>query len=80
MDIHEIVKKLIGPVNPVGETNIDNDRFENLKVLTDLADKLLSDIDDVAAKYKNNDQFSMIRASEFADKFQKDLAQAILEE
>ena len=31
MDYYEVVKKLIGEVDPVGETHIDNERFENLK-------------------------------------------------
>ena len=69
MNIHEIVKKLIGEINPVGETNTDNDRFENLKEMCDLVDELLNDID-FLHHYKNNHQFSMKRAAEYASKFQ----------
>lgn len=69
IDIYEVVKKLVGLINPVGETNIDNDRFENLKQMTDLVEKLLSDIDWLNS-YKNNHQFSMKRSAEFASDFQ----------
>ncbi len=33
MNNFDVVKKLIGEVRPVGETNTDNARFENLKAL-----------------------------------------------
>lgn len=68
MDIHEIVKKLIGPIDPVGETNTDNKRFENLKVMCDLVDKLLTDIDRVIPN-KRRAEYSMKRAGEYASDF-----------
>ena len=73
MDIHEIVKKLVGEINPIGESNTDDTRFENLKIMTELVDKLLTDIDRVAYRYKNNHQFSMKRAADFARKFQDNM-------
>ena len=39
-DIHAVVKKLVGDINPVGATHVDNKRFENLQVMTELTDKL----------------------------------------
>ena len=66
--IHEIVTKLVGEINPVGETNIDNKRFENLKVMTDLVDDLLSDIDHVAW-CNNSPEYSVNRAGQFALSF-----------
>ena len=68
MDIHEVVKKLVGKIQPVGETNEDNQRFENLKVLTALVDKLLTDIDNVAME-KNRPEYSRNRAGKFASEF-----------
>ena len=73
MNIYDVVIKLIGIIKPVGETNIDNDRFENLKIMTELVDRLLTDIDQVAYQYKNNHQYSMKRASDFARKFQDNM-------
>jgi len=68
MEVYDVVKKLVGEIKPVGETNTDNDRFENLKAMTDLVDKLLTDIDDVITE-KNRHEFSRKRAGEFADEF-----------
>lgn len=69
MELHEIVMKLVGSVNPVGETNLDNQRFENLKVLQDLIDKLVSKIDNVACRNKNSHEFSRKRAADSAAEF-----------
>lgn len=44
----DIVRKLIGPVMPVGETHIDEERLKNLQELINLVEGLLYDIDDVA--------------------------------
>ena len=68
MDIHEIVKKLVGRIDPVGETNEDDQRFVNLKVLTALVDKLLADIDNVAME-KDRHEYSRSRAGKFASEF-----------
>ena len=45
MELLEIVMKLIGPVMPVGETREDERRLENMKVLTELVDRLLFEVD-----------------------------------
>ena len=68
MDFHEIVKKLIGEIDPVGETNTDNARFENLKAMTELVDELLSDIYRVA-RGNNRHEYSINRAGQFASSF-----------
>lgn len=67
MNIHEVITKLVGPIKPIGETQTDNDRFENLKIMIDLVDKLLSDIDEII-HYKDRQEYSMKRAGEYADK------------
>ena len=63
MDIYEVAKKLIGEVEPVGETHTDDKRYENLKKLTNLTEQLLTDICRIENNYKNNHQHSMKRAS-----------------
>ena len=68
MDIHEIVKKLVGEIRPVGETNEDNRRFENLKAMCELTEKLLADIDRVAWG-KNRAEYSISRAGKYASDF-----------
>ena len=67
INIHEVVKKLVGSIEPVGETHTDGVRYENLRVMTDLVEKLLRDIDYVASQKSH--EFSIKKASEFASKF-----------
>lgn len=69
MDMHEVVMKLIGPIDPVGESHADERSFENLKALTDLVDRLVGDIDRIASYCKSSGQFSVKRSGEHCDKF-----------
>ena len=69
MDIYEVVTKLVGKINPVGETDTDNERFENLKVMCLLVEKLVVDIDTIGYSNKNAYEFSKKRAAEYAEKF-----------
>lgn len=68
MNHYEIVKKLIGNIKPIGETNTDNERFNNLLIMCELVDFLLSDIDKVAY-FKNSQEYSVKRAGDYANKF-----------
>jgi hypothetical protein len=36
MEIYDVVNKLVGPIMPVGKTETDETRFENLRVMTEL--------------------------------------------
>lgn len=68
MTLYETVMKLIGPVQPVGETNEDARRLENLKNLIALVDTLLGDIDRVIP-CKRRVEHSMKIAGKTADEF-----------
>lgn len=68
IDNYEVVQKLIGPIKPVGEHHADEKRFENLKAMCELVDKLVTDIDEVIPN-KNRIEASMKRAGEYADNF-----------
>ena len=70
MDLYDIVMKLVGPVDPVGSSEIDRERMENLKVLLDLTDQLLSAIDLVAPLNKNRTEWSMKQAGQLCDNWQ----------
>lgn len=48
MNLIDVVMKLVGPVDPVGETHTDNRRLDNLIVLRDLTRELLGRIEAVA--------------------------------
>lgn len=69
MTNYDVVKKLIGEIRPVGETNTDNARFENLKAMCDLMDQIHTAIDDVAYQFKDSHEFSVKRAADYANKF-----------
>jgi hypothetical protein len=69
MELYAVVTKLVGPTSPIGSTREDNERFENLKAMTELADRLLTDIDRIATDNKGRTEYSMKRAGEFCDKF-----------
>lgn len=69
MELYDVVTRLIGPVHPVGETHEDERRFENLKNLTELVDRLMTDINEIAADNAKRPEYSMRRAGEFCAKF-----------
>jgi len=71
--IIEVVDELIGEVDAVGSTHIDNERFENLKVMEDLIDAMIVHIN-YASKTKDYPQYSMAKIGQHAFDYLKDLA------
>ena len=69
IDTYDVVTKLIGDIDPVGETHTDNKRLENLKALILLTNKLMGDIDRVYRLNKDFHQASMKEASNTAKAF-----------
>lgn len=69
MDHTKVITKLIGPIEPVGETELDNERFENLKAQCKVVEDLIMRIQFVANTNKGKHEFSMKRAGEYADRF-----------
>lgn len=69
MELNDVVMKLIGPVNPVGETRTDEERFENLKRLIALVDELTDEIEGVATSNRRSHEYSRKRAADLCDKF-----------
>ncbi len=67
-EIIKVIDKLVGGIEPQGETNIDNERFENLKTLTEVLEHYHQKVYDVSY-YKKRQEYSVKRAGEFADKF-----------
>ena len=65
----EIVMKLIGSIQPTGESNTDAQRFENLKELCSLINNLVTEIDDMAYRNKDAYEASVKKASEYAQNF-----------
>ena len=69
MNIYDVVNKLVGPIEPVGSTHTDHERFDNLENMTDLVYALITDIDRIADENKNRREASMKKAGVHCDGF-----------
>lgn len=69
MTYTEIVKKLVGNIRPIGESNTDNERFGNLKDMCELVDDLIVEIDSVHYYNRNSHEASVKRAADYANDF-----------
>ena len=58
MEIEDVVLKLSGPIEPVGESRVDEIRLSNIKTLTGVVDSLLYQIH-CASKYVDRHEASM---------------------
>ena len=65
----DVVKKLVGNVQPYGATHIDDERFENLKAMCELVNDLVTEIDRVAYENKDRHEYSMKQMANYASNF-----------
>jgi hypothetical protein len=72
MEMIDIVKKLIGPIQPVGESNEDRKRLENLNEFITLADEMIIKLKDVAEN-SDSHEHSVALAGDTAKKFLNEL-------
>lgn len=75
-NIYPVTKKLLGDIEPQGESNIDALRFENLEGTIYLIDKLIDDVAFVA-RHKNRQESSMKKSGVFASEYLKQLKESI---
>jgi len=68
MTVYDVVKKLIGEIEPVGETNTDNKRYENLTKTIELVDLLIDNIIDVSV-YSARTEHSMNKVGKKAAEY-----------
>lgn len=61
MDMIDVVMRLNGPIDPVGESHTDQRRLENLEALCDLTSLLLDRIEAVAEAY--GDHMASVKAA-----------------
>lgn len=47
MELIDIVNKLVGRIEPIGDTYVDEERFENLKAYCELINEMVKRVDDV---------------------------------
>jgi hypothetical protein len=72
MTNYDVIKKLLGPINPVGETRTDDERFQNLEETIKVVNSLLFDISQVAVNV-DRQEYSMSRAGKTAVQFLKEV-------
>lgn len=80
--VADIVMSIIGEIEPVGESNVDNQRFNNLLMLQQTIDVLLDEIM-YCLPYIDRVEFSMKRSAEQALEWMKekrDWLQEIIED
>ena len=75
MELHEIVMKLVGPVQPSGDSRIDAARLANMETLIALADELIGEIS-LAAHSATRHEASMKAIGKRARRFLDELATA----
>lgn len=69
MTNYDVIKKLIGPVTPIGCSSTDVERLKNLKEMADVVNKLLTDIDNVVHEYKDSHEQSVKDIVKFGEDF-----------
>lgn len=74
LNCYQFVQKIIGPIRPIGETNADNERLDNLRQMTELVDELLQDISAVSMD-RNRVEYSIKTAGQYAYKFLQQIKQ-----
>ena len=67
-ELHKVIKKLVGPVKPIGDTSKDLKRLKNLSGLAELVSLLTDDIIDVS-KETEDQMASVYGAKTYADSF-----------
>lgn len=75
LDLEDIVMKLVGPIDAVGSSSVDDKRLENLKALTELVDRLLFNIRHVS-QASTRQEASMKAIGEHAAQFLADIRAA----
>jgi len=68
MTYTEIVKKLVGNIQPAGASHIDVERFENLKEMCKLVNELVIEIDNVSCQ-EDRPEHSIKMMGEYAHNF-----------
>lgn len=67
-NVFDITKRLLGSIEPYGDTNIDNERLENLVQTIELTEKLIDEII-LVARFKGDHLFSRNKMGTTADIF-----------
>jgi len=72
MEMIDVVRRLLGPIEPVGESREDERRLHNLEATIDVVDRLMCDINS-AADEANRTEHSMRVIGQRAKQFLNDI-------
>lgn len=75
MDTYEIIKKLIGPIDPTGRHEVDVERGRNLSTLLHVVNRLMFDIN-LVARHKDSHEESVRHLGQKASAFLQELSEA----
>jgi len=73
MNLHEVVRRLIGPIQAIGDSTADDVRAINLQTHIDLVDHLLQDLVD-ASRTRGRHEASMKHSGEKAHAYLSETA------
>lgn len=77
-ELCDILMKLVGEIEPIGETQTDSKRYENLMLLQNTVDYLIYEMCEVS-KCSKHGEYSMSRAGKAATGWLKEKAEWILD-
>lgn len=69
MELIDIVNKLVGRIEPIGDTSIDCERFENLKAYCELINEMVKRVDDVVCNNWDSSLASVKRSNYYISDF-----------
>lgn len=73
IDLELLVMKLIGNIQPAGDTSIDDERFGNVKDLIELTEKLLTNLSVVEYRYRDDTFRSRLNISNYINRWLRDI-------
>lgn len=76
MELKQIIQKLVGSITPAGESHLDTQRLENLKIMCELIEDLVYEVNYVA-RDKDRYESSMNKMGVYAQKFLDNLKEEI---
>ena len=71
MSVEEILEKLLGKIKPVGETNEDNNRYENIENYKKACNFIFSRLEE-ASLYADRKEYSMQKIGKECNEFLRD--------
>lgn len=69
MELIDIVNRLVGRIEPIGDTSVDEERFESLKAYCELINEMVKRVDDVVCKNWDSRLASVKRSNDYISDF-----------